>query len=174
MVSISPRKLEPFAKAPKKKTPRETTHQADNIQPATTADILLPAAGPVNGGASAKLRSQMSSSQPVDQRWTEKEVAVTQGEPPLSAANAQPTSQPEIPAPSVQPVERVRPAESKPLVRFDESTELKRDLKVELEADSLLDEVNKMSLETVGEATDERRDGADGTGHGVEVSPYDG
>jgi hypothetical protein len=60
------------------------------------------------------------------------------------------------------------------LVRFDESTELKRDLKVELEADSLLDEVNKMSLETVGEATDERRDGADGTGHGVEVSPYDG
>jgi hypothetical protein len=53
---------------------------------------------------------------------------------------------------TVGPIERTRPApaELKPGVRFMVSSEL--------DGDSLLDEVNKMSLETVGEGTGDEKE----------------
>jgi hypothetical protein len=194
-VSISPRKLEPYQKKGKKRLSYDTSRTTDAVPSATIADSLLP---PNGISASAQLRSQAQpqpkapaaqqpfsgapgkanlSAEPVAERWSSEakaDVPSEQIKKPRSPVKASQAAKAEkqglLSADGVglgSNAQRDRAlSDAKPGVRFMVSSEL--------EGDSLLDEVNKISLEMVGEGSDvkggQRHERGETNGPNAEVS----
>jgi len=191
-VSISPRKLEPYQKKGKKRLSYDTSRSTDAIPSATVADSLLP---PNGLSASAQLRSQAQPQpkapaaqqpfsgasaktnppveQPTPERWMQDakdDTSVEQIKKPRSPVKASQAAKAEkqglFSAEGVgigNAAQRDRASsDAKPGVRFMVSSEL--------EGDSLLDEVNKISLEMVGEGSDEKSGERRERGEANEVS----
>lgn len=153
IVSISPRRLVPFTKKIKKKAYEGARSDVDH--PTVSIESLLDGSN-----------DQAASSAPTSDRW-----ATSQIEPPRKskspvktslAAKAEKDGLFAAQGVSISIPERARAlSDAKPGVRFMVSSEL--------EGDSLLDEVNKISLETVGEGFEAK--GKDkGDAKAVEVS----
>ncbi|KAK8843450.1 hypothetical protein IAR55_007107 [Kwoniella newhampshirensis] len=173
IVSISPRKLEPFEKKGKKKAAHVDTvrRSAEPSESIASAESLLPSAPVMTGFKSQQLRDQRARS---DQTLppsaftkvpTELEAAPAVVEAPprklkspvktSAAAKAERDGHFMTNGVGIGIPERGRMAVSeKPGVRFMVSSEL--------EGDSLLEEVNKMSLETMGEGYEKEQERADG------------
>ena len=171
VVSISPRKLEPFAKKPKRKASYDLAKTVDMIQPITSVESLLPSSSNTTALSLSLASSKDNNRWTVDQT-SESVVSETARKPrfPVKtsvAAKAELNGLFPAEGVSIGVPDRGRSlVDMKPGVRFMVSSEL--------EGDSLLDEVNKMSLETVGEASDDKvegtRDPTDGKVSGTEVS----
>lgn len=135
IVSISPRRLVPFQKKIKKKTYDEA--KPDVERPTVSIESLLEDAKPASI---------------VTDRWVDPEPE-TRKKSPVKTSLAAKAEKEGLFAQGVgiNIPERARAlSDAKPGVRFMVSSEL--------EGDSLLDEVNKISLETVGEGFDEAKD----------------
>jgi hypothetical protein len=158
-VSISPRQFEPY-KRQKRKSNTDYPKLYDIATPPAQLEILLPSPGLP---ASAQLRSQRADVGR-DDRWSvtspSKTTAPHMSSVSFPQAVVEPLRKLRSPVKSSQAVkaekdgrsfldgsvglpERGRGIDTKPGVRFMVNSEL--------EGDSLLDEVNKMSLESVGE-----------------------
>ncbi|WRT68884.1 uncharacterized protein IL334_005866 [Kwoniella shivajii] len=161
IVSISPRQLEPFEKKVKRKPSVDVVRSTVEI-PNTPAESLLPATTTFK---SQSLRDQRNRADD----WRQEESLTTVEKPIMPTADEPPKVEPP-PRKTKSPVKNSAAAKAeregrfvfdgvtigaptpdkerlalsdKPGVRFMVSSEL--------EGDSLLDEVNKMSLETLGE-----------------------
>ncbi|WVF65716.1 hypothetical protein IAT40_000447 [Kwoniella sp. CBS 6097] len=159
VVSISPRRLEPFEKKPKKKPVASNLPGVSHVSPVESSTLL--SADPLK---SQQLRDQRARAD----GWRQAESSTT-------VANHPPVAETPLEAPPRKiksPVKTSAAARAeregrfatdgvtigapggafadKPGVRFMVSSEL--------EGDSLLDEVNKMSLESVGEGDDKEQD----------------
>ncbi|OCF60288.1 hypothetical protein L486_02968 [Kwoniella mangroviensis CBS 10435] len=177
VVSISPRHLEPFEKKIKKKPSTIEAARTTSDQPTASAESLLPAPTTLK---SQSLRDQRT--RPDEWRQAESSITVEKPIPPpaeeipkveppprkikspvktSAAAKAEREGRFAFDGVTIGAPEKERMALSdKPGVRFMVSSEL--------EGDSLLDEVNKMSLETLGE--DEKAQ----NGVGVETAKIPG
>ncbi|WWD21025.1 hypothetical protein CI109_105506 [Kwoniella shandongensis] len=171
IVSISPRELEPYEKKGKKKaTQVEVARPAEIAEPVTPAESLLPGAPVVSGFKSQQLRDQraradQAAAAPKPSAANELEPSPTVIEAPprkikspvktSAAAKAERDGQFMTNGVNIGVPERGRMALSeKPGVRFMVSSEL--------EGDSLLEEVNKMSLETMGEGYEKEQERVEG------------
>ncbi|KAI9636502.1 uncharacterized protein MKK02DRAFT_45206 [Dioszegia hungarica] len=175
IVSISPRKLEPFERKKKKSSmsPVKSLRGMELMPPPSSAESLMAPTQPAYGWQRGD-RAAGSSTWTTPAAFAAATVAppavsidtahlspdasegadpsalgLSQIKKPRSPVKSSPAAKAEKEgqfaqeAVSVGPIARSRPVEVKPGVRFMASSEL--------EGDSLLDEVNKMSLETVGE-----------------------
>ena len=174
LVSISPRRLEMFQKKGKKKL-IEIPRPDEVVVPTTAGESLLASSISVESAGMAE--PPVERRQPIhtrgDSRW--KAEASMQSSVPADVAK-RPSPSPvktsqaakkqkdglfKADGIAIGPPGRGRmPIDLKPGVRFMVSSEL--------EGDSLLDEVNKMSLEAVGEGEDK---GDDGTREGETKAP---
>ena len=195
IVSISPRKLEPYQKKGRKRLSYDTSRSPEDVPSATAAESLLP---PNGVSHSAQLRSQAQPQakppaaqqpfsnapgkvipppeQPVAERWNTEskghsvEDQIKKPRSPVKASQAAKAEKQGLFSADGVGIGNVAQrdralSDAKPGVRFMVSSEL--------EGDSLLDEVNKISLEMVGEGSDEkgvRRDRSEVNGPGAEVS----
>ena len=147
IVSISPRKLRPFERKKKKVYDAPRFNQIESVQTIESAAALLGDATSVSGSA-FKLPGDDSTQRPAtNDRWSKLDIPPKAKSPVKSAAQAEREGL--FDGVGIGIPERARAlSDAKPGVRFMVSSEL--------EGDSLLDEVNKISLETVGEGYDEK------------------
>ena len=148
IVSISPRRLETMSK-PKKKPIFEAARPAEVIQPVTSTSTLLP----------PTVDQAPSTSSLTDPRWAagpSVDALVNDLLPPsktfvASIPNAPLTKDAAFtPEDSRATASVAKLAAQRPGVRFMVSSEM--------EGESLLNEINKMSLESVGEGTEDKTD----------------
>lgn len=169
MVSISPRRLERFERKKKRVVSPLKSPVVEVVQPPAIESLIAPTPAPSTYLWQQGKRVASGSGAP---SWsttdnTQKNESLTA---PVVVSAIDPIKKPKSPvkvsaaakaeknglfaqeAVTVGPIERTRPApaELKPGVRFMVSSEL--------DGDSLLDEVNKMSLETVGEGTGDEKE----------------
>ena len=161
VVSISPRKLERIEKKSKRsqQNPREGAAPTQPTVPLTSIESLLPGAQAASTAASSLLKSQATRAQSAS-RWTGEgrpgdrangvvaPVPERRKSPVKASAGAKAEREGRFATDSVGISTEKAFGEARPGVRFMVSSEL--------EGDSLLDEINKMSLETVGDASDEQ------------------
>lgn len=162
VVSISPRKLERVEKRSKRaqQTVREGVTPTQPIAPPSSIESLLPGAQAASTAASSLLKSQATRAQSAS-RWTDDSRPGDRGNGVAAPVPPERRKSPIKPSPAAKAEREGRFAtdsvgistdkavgEARPGVRFMVSSEL--------EGDSLLDEINKMSLETVGDASDEQ------------------
>ncbi|OCF44925.1 hypothetical protein I317_01204 [Kwoniella heveanensis CBS 569] len=178
VVSISPRQLEPFEKKPKKKAVAVSVGRSEDVPsaaPSETAALL--AADPLK---SQQLRDQRARADD----WRQAESSTTVAEKPQPPPATVFTSRTAAPEPPVEaPPRKIKsPVKTSAAARAEREGRFATDgvtigapggafadkpgvrfmVSSELEGDSLLDEVNKMSLESVGEGDDKEQDAQSG------------
>ncbi|WVQ93362.1 hypothetical protein IAU59_000430 [Kwoniella sp. CBS 9459] len=179
IVSISPRRLEPFEKKPKKKpgalTVARSEEEPSANNPIEAASSLLPSSDALK---SQQLRNQRARAD--DWRQAESFTTVAEKPQPPAAAAAAAVPDPPVDGPPRKiksPVKTSAAARAEregrfatdgvtigaaPGISFADKPGVRFMVSSELEGDSLLDEVNKMSLESVGEGDDKEQDARSG------------
>ncbi|WVR09191.1 hypothetical protein IAU60_006253 [Kwoniella sp. DSM 27419] len=159
VVSISPRVLEPVSKKGKKKASSVEVHpRAEDPSPPAMSENLLPVG---STHKSQQLRDQRNRAD----RWNQAESSTTTPREEPIAVSPRKTKSP-VKASAAAKAEREgrfaaegvsTGASDKDKLALTEKPGVRFMVSSELEGDSLLDEVNKMSLETVDEADDKEQ-----------------